>query len=208
MLFSCFGCVSTQVKSHTDIKYATHQIKSIAILALSDDVGLSDAIEKNLTERFSAIGVKTVLSQDILPPTRQYTMDEIKDTFISRGIHSLLIVDVGGSIQSSDVVGYQSYGRAYGSAYGNAYTVGNTTYAYASGSASSTNTTVPIRKFQRDTITYTTIYDVASTDVIWVAQTETKAGGALFVSDTSTGNDLASNIIQELIKNGHLPANQ
>ena len=52
-------------------------------------------------------------------------------------------VDVGGTVQSSDIVGYQSYGRAYSSASGTAYSVGNTTYVNASGSASSAHSAIP-----------------------------------------------------------------
>ena len=206
VIVGCLGCVSTQVKSYTDTKYTTYQVKSLAILALSDDVGLSEAIENSLAEKFSAIAVKTTRSSDILPPTRAYTVDEIKDAFTARGFYSLLIVDVGGTTQSSDVVGYQSYGRAYGSASGTAYTAGNATYVNTAGSASGTTTSYAMRSFKRDTITYTKLYDIASTDVIWVAQTKTKAGGALFMSDNSTGSDLASNIINELTQKGHLPA--
>lgn len=110
----CSGCVTTQVRGYTDTKYSTYKVRSVALLAISDDIGLSEAIENSLSENFASKGIKTVRSTDIIPPTRTYEIEEIKAAFQSRGIKSLMIVEVGASAESSQVVGYQSYGYAYG----------------------------------------------------------------------------------------------
>jgi hypothetical protein len=202
--FYCSGCVTTQVRGYTDTKYSSYKIKSVALLAISDDVGLSEAIENALVEKFESKGIKAIRSTDIIPPTRSYSMDEIQEALTSRGLKSIMIVDVGGSAESSQIVGYQSYGYAYGTASGSAYNVGNTTYVNASGSTSSNTSSYAIRKFKRDTVTFSKVYDVSSTEVVWAAQTETKAGGALFMSDGSTGGNLSETLINDLIDKGHI----
>lgn len=39
------GCVTTQVRSYTDNRHSAYLVNSIAILAVSDDIGLSESIE-------------------------------------------------------------------------------------------------------------------------------------------------------------------
>ena len=198
------GCVSTQVRSHTDTNYSNHIISSVAVLAISEDIGLSEALEKSIMEGLVEHGARVVRSTDLLPPTREYEIDKIKTTLLSKGITNLLMVEVIGSNQTSQVVGYQSYGQAYGTAYGSAYSIGNTTYANVSGSSSSNTTSYAVNRYKRNTVTTSRLYDVSTSDTIWTAQTETEAGGLLFVSDSSTGGSLAASIIDELVSKGHL----
>lgn len=143
-------------------------------------------------------------STDIIPPTRTYSTDEIKEALLSRNIESLMIIDVGSSNQSSSVIGYNSYGRAYGSASGSAYSVGNQTYVNVRGSSTSNTSTYAVRRFDRNTVTYSKLFDVSSDEIVWSAQTETKAGGAFFMSNGSTGGSLSSTIIDELVNKGHV----
>ncbi len=202
------GCVSTQVRSYSDVNYANRMVKSIAVLAISKDVGLSESIETALGKSFTDKGVRFVRSTDILPPTREYDADEVKSALLSQGIDSLLIVEITDSGQSSEIVGYQSYGQAYGSASGSAYRIGNNTYANISGSSSSNSTSFAIKRRSRNTASTSQLFDVSTNDIIWKAQTETEAGGKLFMSDDSTGSNLANGIIDELVAKGHLAVKQ
>ena len=61
-----------------------------------------------------------------------------------------------------------------------------------------------LQEHRRNTVSTSQLYDVSTSDVIWKAQTETEAGGALFMSDDSTGGNLASSIIDELVAKGHV----
>jgi hypothetical protein len=140
------GCVTTQVRSYTDTKYSDRIVRAVAVLVISSDVGLSEATENSIGKSFTEKGVRFVRSTDILPPTREYEIDELKSAFLSQGIDSLLIVEITGSAQSSQTVGYQSYGQAYGTASGSAYSVGNTTYGNASGSSSSNATSIRLAR--------------------------------------------------------------
>ena len=98
------GCVSTQVRSHTDTNYSNHIISSVAVLAISEDIGLSEALEKSIMEGLVEHGARVVRSTDLLPPTREYEIDKIKTTLLSKGITNLLMVEVIGSNQTSQVI--------------------------------------------------------------------------------------------------------
>jgi len=198
------GCIKTQVRSYTDTKYTSYQIESVAILTISKDIGLSSAIEDSLSKMFTEANVVSVKSRDILPPTRGYSEEEIRNAFLSRGITSLIVVYVGGSSQTSQVIGQQTFGRAYTTASGSAYSLGNNAYGNATATTTSSESSFPIVGHKRDTIADTKLYDIASGNVIWTAQSETEAGGSLFMSDTTTGNNLANKIGESLKSKGHL----
>jgi hypothetical protein len=198
------GCVTTQVKGYTDSKYRGAIIGSVAVLANSQDVGLSEAIESGLESSLKQYGVRTVRSQTILPPTRAYTEQEIRDSLTGNGIAALLIVNIAGSETSSETIGYNTFGTATATTYGSAYATGYNS-AYYSGSTGITGSsqTYAVKRFDRNTIASSTLYDVQTGDVMWTSNSETKAGGALYMSDDTTGGDLAESIVKSLAESGH-----
>ena len=163
-------------------------MNKIMVRAVNTDFGFIEYLEDSMVKKLASAGVNASSFIESFPPTREWTDKEIVSSLVKNGYDSIMFISFGGSDSSSQTLGYMNNGSAY--SYG--------------GTTSFSSTSTPIIGFKRSTSTRIHIFDVKSGDKVWIGDTRTKAGGALYMGDTTTTNDIATEGVDELKDSGHI----
>ena len=182
------GCVTNEVRSFSDNKYKATQITNLAIMTNAPQAGVANATESSLLETLQKNNVTPIAMSTILPPTRAYTDDEVNEILNSNNLEMILLVNINPSQESATTYGYNSYSRG--------------TYGY--GNYSGNTNSYAMMAFNRNTMANSKVILASTGETIWTADIELKAGGKFFTSDSATGSHLAENIVNTLIKDGHI----
>ena len=187
LLIMTTGCISTSVKDFTDPDYIAFTSKKILIDATNP---LFDEAFKN---KLKNIDVEYLSTNSLFLPTRQYTSEGKVKIIKENDFDSYLVINIESDDSSRRVVAYQSTStvNAYSTGYGN---------AYATGSSS----TVPITSHKRHTGATAKLYDVKNGRMVWTADINTSASGALYMSNSDTVYSMVKKIISSLVAKGHL----
>jgi len=182
------GCIITNVKGFTDNDYQGYRLKHMVVRAPNANFMFGDLLEKSMVVSLQARGIDAQSFMDMFPPTRKWTNEQITSELTGKGFDTIMYVNLVGSGEKSETVGYINTGNAF--AYGN--------------STSFNSVSVPVIGRSRFTATRITVYDVATARTIWIADSNTKAGGAAFVGDKTQTDDIAKEVIKTLAESGHL----
>ncbi len=198
------GCISNESRSYTDNKYQGYQITSLAVVINAPQAGVANAAEQAIEEKFKEYNVRTVDLTRILPPTRQYSDEEISEALATQDIEMMLVANIVPSQEQSETFGYNSYSS------GSAYTSGNMNYGYGYGSysgtthGSGTTNTYAMKAFKRNTLSNGKIINAKTGEIVWTSEMEIQAKGKLFTSDSAIGGHVAETIVANLDKDGHI----
>lgn len=182
------GCIETTVKGYTDRTYSGYHIRKVIVRAPNAGFVLGELIENKMVDQFKKTKIIAESFTKRFSPTREWTNDEVAQELMMDGFDSIMYVVLTGSESSTQTIGYINNGQA--SAYGN--------------TASYNGFSVPISATRRYTATRANLYDVKTAKVIWVGDTNTKAGGLAFMSDDTQADSIAKEVIISLASNGHL----
>ncbi len=208
ILFSLTGCINTTVTSVNNPTYKEHKIYKIAIDTPTESLITSQKIAESFKYSFSKKNIEAIPMNTIFPPTRKYTIEEMRKFFIDNNFDSYLSLEVKASQRSSQTVGYNANTttQIYGNSTYSSITYGGATQGSGSYNATTygTTTTTPIVAHNQDTKARITLHDVNTGAVIWFADTYTQAGGALYMGDTITIDDIVLKTINKLVEDGHI----
>ena len=182
------GCVTTSVRGFTDNDYKDYKIKKIAVRAPNVGFAFGEVMENSMVKSLRSSKVQAASFLSLFPPTRDWTNEEVAKQLMSEGYDSIMYVYLVGSDSSSQTISYINSGNAY--AYG--------------GMATYSSTSVPVSSIRRYTQTRVKVFDIRTTDVIWIGDSSTKAGGLLFMGDETQTDSISSNVVTSLSESGHI----
>jgi hypothetical protein len=182
------ACVTTQVNGYTDNAYRDHKVYRIAVRAANANFAFAQLLENELVDEFKDKGIRATSFLAMFPPTRDWTNAQVTQALKQRGFDGIMYVNLTGADSQETTIGYVNTGSA--SVYG--------------GSASYRGHSTAMTAIRRYTSTRASLYDVASGHKIWIADTNTNAGGLLYQSDDTQAESIAEEIVAALHKSGHL----
>jgi hypothetical protein len=179
------GCISTNVKGFTDDQHLNYKIKKVAVRAVNTNFHTAALLENSMIEELEDSDVTAHSYTSLFPPTRQRSNEEVNEKLLSMGFDSVMSINLGASKSSSysDNIniptGYDSAGNTY-------------------------STNMAIHIVRRNTSAKVRVYNVKSEKLVWVGDTYTEAGGLLYMSDESTTDSIAEDVVETLKESGHL----
>jgi hypothetical protein len=182
------GCITTNVKGFTDLDYQNYRINRIMIRAPNTSFAFGELLERSMIKELEKKGVEAKSFMATFPPTRKWTNEQVTNQLLAKEFDSIIHINLMSSNSNAQSVGYINSGNAY--AYGN--------------TASYSGMSVAITAFRRYTTTRVTVYDAKSAKVIWIGDTNTNAGGKLFLGDKATADSIAQKVVKSLAASGHL----
>jgi len=183
------GCVISKVKDYsfqpiiTSGETSGFTLKRIAIRVDSkSDIGVAQEAQKELLEQLLPYGVEIVLWNDMMPPVRKYELREKLQIMQANRLDGFLRIRVGEGVYEEEIIGFVDNRNTYGSG----------------------SVITPLKRFKRDTNSQATLFSSKDGSILWKANSETNAGGLLFMSDNSTLSSMVSEYISALEKRGFL----
>jgi hypothetical protein len=184
------------MQGYADLQPPPRPIQHIAVIA---PPALISALVNEASKR-------RLLLEDfnvVLPPTRQYTEAQVRKAMTDHGFDGVLAVDVMGDsgVQQryAGTIVNSSYSGTFS---GNAMIVGNMIYGTGTSSGTVTSTATPIYSYNRAITWQAGLSDPQTSRKFWVESGQTRAGGALFMSDATSASDAASAIFNDLEAKG------
>lgn len=98
LVFSLASCVSTKTTSYSDPDYNGKKFNSICVYADLDDFEMREKLEAKLVKELKDLGVNATKGTEILPPTRVWTEEELKERLISQNIDGFLKVKINKTV--------------------------------------------------------------------------------------------------------------
>ncbi len=193
-----YGCasVSTNITSYTDPDYRTYKVKNIAVIADVADLSSKMKIESTFVHYFREKNIAVLTGYDIIPPTRNYSADEMKAVFKKNGIDAVLVIAVSDAgYKKEQVTIDQPYETK-----GTIYRTGSNQYQYSSktdGGPQSYTVKKPHLTIK------TSLFDPKAGRMIWIANSYSR--GNAFVNLDSTFNNYVNSVVNKLDEDNLLP---
>ena len=183
---SSFGCASTTIRSATDPSFANTAYSTILVISTFPDLLQKNALEEHLVNAFLSYKVRAYAGYLILPPTRQYSAEEINIILSKYGIDALLIVAL------QDFWASQTYIPPTITTQGSA-TLINNTLSY------STKTQAYGGFISKPRVTFESrLFDVKTGTTVWVSSSLTK--GNAFAKFSDLASSLSNKSVEKLFE--------
>lgn len=192
--FILSGCAHSEVTAFRDLAFATKQFESIVVFAQGMTLDNAVEFERQLCAKVAP--TPCVSGQSVLPPTRQYTAEEVQHYLAQSGADGILFLglvsdqlDVRylGTVTSSSSSGTVNF-------YGNS--------AYWSGTGQSVST--PVYGYTRVAFGQLALFDLASGDIAWRGEIEVTGQGKWWNRTDSTFISSATTKIARELKETRL----
>ncbi len=186
------SCVESDIESYTDPDFRGVKFEKIIVDVTSlPDTARIEA-SKEIFKRLRDSKFEVVDITQILPPTRSYTLEEIKTALENSGYENILRIIVTSDRSKSEFTGYLNNAK------GHASFDGNNIYGH------SQSFSMPITSHVGQTTTTAFIYDTKSLRIAWQANISTKASGKVFVGNvTAIASSVVGKVIDQLKTDGH-----
>jgi hypothetical protein len=186
------SCIDSDIESFTDPDYLG--VKFTRLIVDLNSIPDSAKLEasKQILKRLKDSNFDVVDINQLIPPTRNYTSENIQTLIASSGYDGVLRIIVTSDNAQRSVAGYMSNSSGYAN-----YTP-NGIYA------NSQSVTIPMVAAKGQTNTTTIIYDTKGLQIAWKANIATKASGTAFVGNVSSiANSVIGKVIDQLKADGH-----
>lgn len=183
------SCVSTRITSVTDPQYKSFIIDKVVVVMNTSDLDLKIKIESYLVSELNKKGVIAYTGYDVLPPTRNYSENDLKAAFAKNNIDSILfiaIAEMGYSQQTMTT--YQPY-----TSQGTITRMGSNQYQYSMQTQGGPQTHT-ITKPRLNVITQ--LFDAKNGNKIWMSTA--RSSGNAFASINDTFKDYGIEIVKKL----------
>ena len=174
------GNEELEIASYADPAFDGYQIESVAYLVTDPNIKAKRKADDKLAMQFERRGVEAYRWEDLFPPTRQFSMEEVQAVLAEKGIKSTLWIQSVGADQGSEHTGYYHWNMPgkYGGSYS---TAGNRKVISAQHTA--------------------TLVDLAAESAVWMAQTDFYATG--WQADwEDAGKEVAVGLLDRLNEDG------
>ena len=91
------NCTHTRVVSFIDPDAGAKSYNRIAVVANEDDLSDRLAIEKQMVKTLLENGVNAVSSLSLLPPTRDFTLEQENEIFNNNNVEALVVIQIDDS---------------------------------------------------------------------------------------------------------------
>ncbi|MBN3033199.1 MAG: hypothetical protein JW873_03810 [Candidatus Saganbacteria bacterium] len=185
-LFLICGCADTNVTSFRDPDFKDTVYKKLLIVVPFSDLDLKKTAEESLQKAFQAKEIEVLIGFQTIPPTRDFSYEELSKILKTNGIDGVLILAV------SDYWKDQAYVPETSTSRGSAYIIGNSIqYNSTTNKSGGYYISKPRIKFE------CRLFDVKTGKVAWMATSMTR--GNAFANFTVLADSLAEKIVQYLI---------
>lgn len=191
------SCATTETTSFTDPDFIGQKFEKICVNAEFEDYKYKQMLEKSFVDNFREVGVYAVAAGNLLPPTREWTNEEIDKMLEKNNIDAYLSISwtdrhvdekyTPGSVTTT------TEGKTKKTKSGEKYVETSTTTADP-GSVE--------RKFY--STFYTKIISVKTAQVAWTATSQSESGEGPKGEYTYIMESLSEDIINTLAEDGHI----
>jgi len=88
------GCTSVRVSSYADPEYRNVRLARVAVMALVEDLGWRQSLERAMVEELTRNGLDAVMAMDIAPPTRSWTQETLLEHLRSQGCEGIVQMEL------------------------------------------------------------------------------------------------------------------
>ena len=194
------ACVTTSVKGYSDTDFKDYKFRKVMVRAPNVNFSFGALLETSMVKELKLAGIPAESFLQTFPPTREWRNDEVNSKLLTTGYDSIMYINLVDSESSTQTAGYMNSGSA--NTYGNVSVYGN--QATYSGNTTYRGTTTPIVAFKRNTSTRVQVFDTRTAKIVWIGDAATKAGGAVFMGDEATSDDIAKAIVTALKEARHI----
>ncbi len=194
------GCASTRMTSFKDPDYQNKEFKRILVVANTNDLEVRQKLESKMVEEFSKVGVHSLESYKLFPPTRELTNVEKVDLLLKNNIDSFISISVGESganevfiPQTSKTTKTEGDVNVYGNT---AHYKEKATTTYQGGYT----VHKPWAEFE------TKLYDVSNGRVAWIASSFT--GGNAYANRNTVINSYCGKTVEKLVEDKLITENK
>lgn len=92
-----FNCTETKLVTFTDPDARNKSYNRVGVVANVEDLSERVAIEEQMVETMRDNGISAVSSISLLPPTREFTVEQETEIFKNNGIQALAVIQVDDS---------------------------------------------------------------------------------------------------------------
>ncbi len=183
------SCVSTRITSVTDPQYKSFIIDKVVVVVNTSDLDLKIKMESNLVSELNKKGVIAFNGYDVLPPTRNYSENDLKNIFAKNNIDSILFISIAEMGYSQQTLTtYQPY-----TSQGTITRMGSNQYQYSMQTQGGPQTHT-ITKPRLNIITQ--LFDAKNGNKIWMSTA--RSSGNAFASINDTFKDYVIEIVKKL----------
>jgi hypothetical protein len=187
------GCASTKVASYRDPEFATANYSRILVIVPFSDFESKQTAEAAFADKCESVGLSCKMGGQVLPPTRTYSPDQIKNIVQENDIDAVLLVTLTDAWTDESYIPPSSTSTTKGqlNSIGNSVYYSSTTSKMTSGGYYITKPRVTSRS---------QLFDVKTGKVAWAATSLTR--GNAYAKLGRLMSSLASSTIDKLISDG------
>ncbi len=200
LLLLVAGCATTKITAFRDPAFATKSFSSVVVFEQGMALDAALEVEKKVCAKIQP--TPCVLGKNILPPIRQYTLEEVQFRLFNSKADGILFVALVGDKSDTRYLGAISNSTAYGfeNTTGTVNFFGNSAYwnATTQSSVSSQTMTIPIYRFHRVAYGQIGLFDLETGNIVWRGEIKVEGKGAANITDSVFIDSATSKIAQEL----------
>ncbi|WP_445946607.1 hypothetical protein [Shewanella sp.] len=182
------GCANTNMKTYVDPEHQGKSYSKVLIDLPNANFEFKEIVLSELCGALKKRSVVCLAKEDLLPPTREYSDNQLFQIIEKNEIEGWLVLQIGSGGSSSQYIGSQTFGSA--TLYGNS----------AYGSANS----MAMYSFNRQQGYSIVMYDMHTKHKAFIMEASTSASGLANITNSVFAESLASKIIKEMESNGFL----
>ncbi len=201
------GCVTSSMQGYADRELPRQTVQRVAVYIAAPGP-LASQLHSSVQQEAATRGLSAQDMLAILPPTRTYSDAEMRQALVGSRVDAILVINVGdtgvvreyaGTFLSASYSGSSNYS-------GSAARTANSTDISLSGNSSGkiVGSATPMYRYNRQTNFAARLVDPRSGRNLWVGSGQVNAGGLLFVGDSTSANNTARTIFNDLDSKGLL----
>lgn len=189
--FACIAlgqtaCASSKVTAFRDPAHPNAQFSKLIVFGFGMHMEAAVKVEQEICKKVAP--TPCVPGKSVLPPTREYPTDEIRDRLQQTGADGLLILALISDNANVNYIGTytNSAATATGSSAGTVNLYGNTAYwsGVSQASAEASTWSAPVYGYSREARGMLSLFEIGSGALVWSGELRTSGKGMLTVTDS------------------------
>ena len=195
-----YGCATSTITGFRDPDFPSKSFNSIVVFAHGMALEAAALVENQICDKITPTGCHS--GESVLPPTRQYTPEEVKKYLTNSGADGVLIVALVGDRSETRYFGTVSNSTAFGnfSHSGSVNFYGNNALwgGRSVGTIASQTISTPIYGHSRTALGQLGLFDLGSGSIVWIGEISVKGKGLLNITDKAFIGSATTEIAQKL----------
>jgi len=166
----------TDIESHLDPDFAGYEFSTVVVKMPDVNLAFRKLVTERLDKQFRKNNIRMLMHNDLFPPTRQWSEDEIRDIYREHGVDAGLVITLGSYDKQSSP--------------------GMTLYDATTVNGITTGTATQV-SFVSDFASFSAaLVDTDSERTVWLGRVDTQGNGTLFVGNKSTAKGLVKGVLK------------